>query len=67
MRFAMRTNIDIDDTLMAEAMKFTQAKTKKEAVTIALEDMVRRHKQLGILELQGKIQGDWDIDAWRRD
>jgi Arc/MetJ family transcription regulator len=63
----MRTNIDIDDTLMAEAMKFTQAKTKKEAVTLALEDMVRRHKQLGILELQGKIQGDWDIDAWRRD
>ncbi len=63
----MRTNIDIDDTLMAEAMKFTKAKTKKEAVMIALEDIVRRHKQLGILDLQGKIKGDWDIDAWRRD
>jgi Arc/MetJ family transcription regulator len=63
----MRTNIEIDDKLMAEAMKFTKAKTKKEAVAIALEDIVRRYKQLGILELQGKIQGDWDIDAWRRD
>jgi Arc/MetJ family transcription regulator len=63
----MRTNIEIDDKLIAEAMKFTKAKTKKEAVTIALEDIVRRYKQLGILELQGKIQGDWDIDAWRRD
>jgi Arc/MetJ family transcription regulator len=63
----MRTNIDIDDKLMAEAMKFTKAKTKKEAVTIALEDIVRRYKQLGILELRGKIDGDWDIDAWRRD
>jgi Arc/MetJ family transcription regulator len=63
----MRTNIDIDDKLMAEAMKFTKAKTKKEAVTVALEDIVRRYKQLGILELRGKIEGDWDIDAWRRD
>jgi Arc/MetJ family transcription regulator len=63
----MRTNIDIDDKLMAEAMKATKAKTKKEAVVIALENMVRRHKQLGIMELRGKIDGDWDIDAWRRD
>jgi Arc/MetJ family transcription regulator len=63
----MRTNIDIDDTLIAEAMKFTKAKTKKEAVEIALEDIVRRYKQLGMLELRGKIRGDWDIDAWRRD
>ncbi len=63
----MRTNIDIDDKLMAEAMKYTKAKTKKEAVVIALEDIVRRNKQLGILKLVGKIDGDWDIDAWRRD
>ena len=63
----MRTNIDIDDKLMAEAMKYTKAKTKKEAVVIALEDIVQRYKQLGMLELRGKIQGDWDIDAWRRD
>jgi Arc/MetJ family transcription regulator len=63
----MRTNIDIDDKLMAEAMKFTKARTKKEAVVIALEDIVRRHKQLGMLKFVGKIDGDWDIDAWRRD
>jgi Arc/MetJ family transcription regulator len=64
---AMRTNIDIDDKLMAEAMKATNAKTKKEAVVIALEEVVRRKRQLGILKLLGKIDGDWDIDAWRRD
>lgn len=63
----MRTNIDIDDKLMADAMKFTKAKTKKEAVVIALEDIVRRHKQRGFLDLVGKIEGDWEIDAWRRD
>jgi Arc/MetJ family transcription regulator len=67
MRFAMRTNIDIDDTLMAEAMSVANVKTKKEAVVIALQDMVRRKKQLGMLKFMGKIEGDWDIDAWRRD
>jgi Arc/MetJ family transcription regulator len=63
----MRTNIEIDDKLMAEAMKAANVSTKKEAVVIALEDMVRRKKQMRILELRGKIQGDWDLDAWRRD
>jgi Arc/MetJ family transcription regulator len=63
----MRTNIDIDDTLMAEVMKVTKAKTKKDAVVISMENEVRRNRQLGILELMGKIDGDWDIDAWRRD
>lgn len=63
----MRTNIDIDDKLMAEAMQAANVKTKKEAVVIALQDMVRRRKQLAILDLRGKIKGDWDIDAWRRD
>jgi Arc/MetJ family transcription regulator len=63
----MRTNIDIDDKLMAAAMKATKAKTKKEAVVIALEDVVRRNKQLGMLKFVGKIDGNWDIDAWRRD
>ena len=63
----MRTNIDIDDKLMAEAMKYTKAKTKKEAVVIALEDIVRRNKQLGMLQFAGKVRGHWDIDAWRKD
>ena len=63
----MRTNIDIDDKLMAEAMKILSVKTKKEAVVLALQDIVRRRKQMGMLKHVGKIQGDWDLDAWRRD
>ena len=63
----MRTNIDIDDKLMAEVMKVTKAKTKKEAVVISMQNEIRRNKQLGIIELMGKIDGDWDIDVWRRD
>ena len=63
----MRTNMEIDDKLMAQAMKVLKARTKKEAVVTALEDVVRRNKQRGMLKLFGKIDGNWDIDAWRRD
>ena len=63
----MRTNIEIDDKLMAQAMKVLKARTKKEAVVTALEDVVRRNKQRGMLKLFGKVDGNWDIDAWRRD
>ena len=41
----MRTNIDIDDKLMQEAMKATGAATKKAAVEAALRLSVQLHKQ----------------------
>lgn len=63
----MRTNIEIDDTLMAEAMEATGAKTKREAVEIALKQAVQRRKRLGILELEGKIQWEGDLEAMRLD
>ena len=63
----MRTNIEIDEKLIADAMKAMRVKTKRDAVTLALEDVLRRQKQISFLKLQGKIDGDWDIDAWRRD
>ena len=63
----MRTNIEIDEKLIADAMKAMRVKTKKDAVTVALEDVLWRQKQISLFKLQGKIDGDWDIDAWRRD
>lgn len=42
----MRTNIFIDDELMAEAMKELGAKTKREAVETALRNAVRTRRQL---------------------
>ncbi len=63
----MRTNIDIDDKLMAAAMKAAGTKVKKEAITQALELLVQRKKQMGLLKLIGKIDWQGDIDAWRRD
>jgi Arc/MetJ family transcription regulator len=63
----MRTNIDIDDTLLAEAMKASGKSTKKETVREALELLVRvRDNQRRIRELYGKVKWEGDLDAMRR-
>ncbi|MCO5051681.1 MAG: type II toxin-antitoxin system VapB family antitoxin [Verrucomicrobiae bacterium] len=40
----MKTTIDIPDGVLKEAMRFTKAKTKREAVVTAVEDFNRRHR-----------------------
>jgi Arc/MetJ family transcription regulator len=63
----MRTNIDIDETLLAEAMAASGKRTKKETVHEALELLVRvRSKQTAIRSLRGKIDWEGDLDALRR-
>jgi Arc/MetJ family transcription regulator len=63
----MRTNIEIDDKLMAEAMSAAGKTTKKETVREALELLVRiRHGQTAIRALRGKIEWEGDLDAMRR-
>ncbi len=61
----MRTNIDIDDKLMKQAMKAANAATKKATVETALRQMVQLKRQEGIRELFGKVQWDGDLDAMR--
>ncbi|MGV3456452.1 type II toxin-antitoxin system VapB family antitoxin [Sphingomonas sp.] len=63
----MRTNIVIDDQLMADAMRASGAKTKKEAVEEALRTMIRIRGQEDIRKLRGKIQWVGDLDAMRTD
>lgn len=63
----MRTNIEIDDKLMAEVMKIMGTKSKRETVETAFQTIIRRHRQLDMLELRGKVKWEGDLDAWRRD
>lgn len=63
----MRTNIEIDDKLMKQAMKAAGVTTKRETVEKALALMVRLEGQKEIRKLRGKIKWEGDIDAWRRD
>lgn len=54
----MATNLSIDPKLLDRALKVSGEKTKKAAVTKALEEFVQRREQKRILELFGKL--DWD-------
>jgi Arc/MetJ family transcription regulator len=52
---SMKTTIDIPDELLADAMRFTGAKTKREAVVRAMEDFNRARKVEALLKLAGSI------------
>lgn len=61
----MRTNIVIDDQLMAEALKVSGYRTKKEAVEQGLKLLVRLSKQQELRKLRGKIKWEGDLDEMR--
>ena len=63
----MRTNISIDDELIAEAMKLSGARTKREAVEDSLRLMVRLKRQEQVRRARGKLKWIGDLDAMRRD
>jgi Arc/MetJ family transcription regulator len=50
----VRTNIDIDDKLLAKAMRLARAKTKREVVHLALEHYVKSRDYARILALAGR-------------
>jgi Arc/MetJ family transcription regulator len=64
----MATNLAIDDRLIEEARKTGGHKTKKEAVTKALQEYIRHHRQMRILEAFGSVDFDseYDYKAERR-
>ncbi|MBA3446323.1 MAG: type II toxin-antitoxin system VapB family antitoxin [Pseudaminobacter sp.] len=63
----MRTNIEIDDKLLARAMAASGKRTKKDTVQEALELLVRLRSQAALRALRGKIDWEGDLDAMRRD
>jgi len=54
----MRTNIELDDEIVREAMALSGVKTKKELVARALQEFVKTRKLRSIIELDGKIEFD---------
>ena len=63
----MRTNIVIDDKLMADTLRATGLKTKREGVELGLRTLLRLRQQSEIKKLRGKISWEGDLDAMRRD
>jgi Arc/MetJ family transcription regulator len=62
----MRTNIEIDDRLMREVLRLTGLRTKREAVDLALRELVARHRQLGVLKLRGRVHWAGDLETSRK-
>jgi hypothetical protein len=58
----MPTNLAIDDRLIDEARRIGNHATKKEAVNAALDEYIRRRKQLEILDHFGTIDFDPEFD-----
>ena len=61
----MATNLAIEDGLIESARLLGQHRTKKEAVTTALEQYVRRLQQQSIVKAFGTIDYDKDYDYKR--
>jgi Arc/MetJ family transcription regulator len=63
--FAMRTNIEIDDNLMRQAMELTGLRTKRAVVDAALRDLVEYRSRQKLREAFGKYPWEGDLDRMR--
>jgi Arc/MetJ family transcription regulator len=58
----MATNLSLDPELLEQAVRIGGERTKKAAVTRALEEYIARRKQKDLLDLMGKLEWDGDFD-----
>lgn len=63
----MRTNVVIDEDLISEAMRVTGMPTKRAAVELGLQTLVRLRGQTRVRDYRGKLNWQGDLDAMRRD
>ena len=61
----MRTNIDIDDGLIRQAMRSSGARTKRAAVEEGLRLLIQTRSQKSVRRLRGKVPWDGDLEASR--
>jgi Arc/MetJ family transcription regulator len=61
----VRTNIEIDDDLMSETLRATGLKTKRGAVELGLQTLLRLSKQAEIKRLRGKLNWRGDLNVMR--
>jgi Arc/MetJ family transcription regulator len=61
-----RTNIELNEKLVDEAMKLTNKKTKKDLVNYAVEELVRKLKRKKILDLEGTVEWTDKLEETRK-
>jgi len=58
----MATNLSLDPDLIERALEVSGERTKKAAVTRALEEFIARRKQRRLIDLMGKLEWDAGFD-----
>ena len=61
-----RTNIVLDDTLVAYCQKATGLKTRRALIDHALQELLRHERQKKVLELKGTVQWEGTLAIWRK-
>ena len=61
-----RTVVNVRDEFVRKAKRLSGVKKKVTVVDLALAESVRRREALKILDLAGKVEGDWDLREWRK-
>lgn len=61
----MRTSLDIPESLLDEAKEAAGAKTKTQAIILALSEFIQRRKSRRLLELKGTLSGEYDYKSLR--
>jgi len=62
----MKTIIDVPEQELADAIRFTGAQTKRQAVVMALEDFNRRQRMAGLVKLRGSTPGVITVEELRK-
>jgi Arc/MetJ family transcription regulator len=62
----MRTTLNLDQEAVAAAMKVAGVKTKTEVINQALREYARRRRLRGLLQFEGRVRWQGDLDELRR-
>lgn len=62
----MRTTLDLDDAVLAAAMKVAEGRTKTAVINQALRDYARHKAVRRLLKFEGKLRWEGDLDALRK-
>lgn len=52
----MATNLALDDELIEQARRAGKHKTKKDAVTVALQEYIKMRRRRGLIDLEGRVE-----------
>ncbi|MBI4654583.1 MAG: type II toxin-antitoxin system VapB family antitoxin [Nitrospirae bacterium] len=60
-----RTNVELNDKILKDALKLTRIKTKKDVVNYALEELVKKMRRKKMLELEGRVKWEGSLNEMR--